>query len=56
MSLSDDELDRYARHIVLPQFGGAGQNSLKASKVALIGAGGIGSAVLPSRANWRRLT
>lgn len=46
--LSDDELDRYARHIVLPQFGGAGQNRLKASKVALIGAGGIGSAVLPS--------
>ncbi|WP_260484279.1 HesA/MoeB/ThiF family protein [Sphingomicrobium flavum] len=48
VELSDDELDRYARHIVLPQFGGAGQKRLKASQVALIGAGGIGSAVLPS--------
>lgn len=48
MTLSDDELDRYARHIVLPQFGGAGQKRLKAASVVLVGAGGIGSAVLPS--------
>ncbi|ALJ16248.1 HesA/MoeB/ThiF family protein [Sphingopyxis macrogoltabida] len=40
--LSDAELDRYARQIVLPAFGGAGQAKLKASHVAIIGAGGIG--------------
>ena len=48
MSLTDDELDRYARHIVLPQIGGAGQQRLKASRVAVVGAGGIGSAVIPA--------
>ena len=42
MSLNDLELDRYARQIILPQFGGAGQAKLKASHVALIGAGGVG--------------
>ena len=41
--LSDDELDRYARHIVLREIGGAGQMRLKAAKVALVGMGGIGS-------------
>lgn len=40
--LSDAELDRYARQIILPQFGGAGQARLKAAHVVLIGAGGIG--------------
>ena len=40
--LSDAELDRYARQIILPQFGGAGQARLKDSHVAVIGAGGIG--------------
>ena len=48
--LSDEELDRYARHIVLPQFGGIGQRRLKQSSVVLIGAGGIGSAALPALA------
>ena len=48
--LSDDELDRYARHIVLPQLGGVGQRRLKASSVAVIGAGGIGSAAIPALA------
>ncbi|MES2754372.1 MAG: HesA/MoeB/ThiF family protein [Pseudomonadota bacterium] len=43
MSLTDAELDRYARHIVLKEIGGAGQARLKAATVALIGAGGIGS-------------
>ena len=47
VSLTDAELDRYARHIVLPQVGGVGQNKLKAASVAVIGAGGIGSAVDP---------
>jgi len=50
VSLSDDELERYARHIVLPQVGGVGQRKLKASSVAVIGAGGIGSAVIPALA------
>lgn len=40
--LSDAELDRYARQIILPAFGGAGQAKLKTSHVAIIGAGGIG--------------
>ena len=48
--LTDDELDRYARHIVLPQVGGVGQRKLKSSSVAIVGAGGIGSAVIPALA------
>ncbi|MBA3834783.1 MAG: HesA/MoeB/ThiF family protein [Sphingomonas sp.] len=48
--LSDDELDRYARHIVLPQLGGIGQRRLRSASVVLIGAGGIGSAAIPALA------
>ena len=48
--MTDDELDRYARHIVLPQIGGAGQQRLKAARVAVVGAGGIGSAAIPALA------
>lgn len=43
MSLTDTELDRYARHIVLKEVGGAGQAKLRGAAVAVIGAGGIGS-------------
>ena len=50
MRLGDEELARYARHIVMPQVGGVGQNRLKAASVAVIGAGGIGSAVIPALA------
>ena len=50
MSLSDAELERYARQIVLPRFGGVGQNKLKAASVAVIGAGGIGSGAIPALA------
>ena len=50
MILSDDELDRYARQIVLPQFGGVGQRKLKEAKIAIVGAGGIGSAIIPALA------
>jgi len=50
VSLSDEELERYARHIVLPQVGGVGQRRLKVAGVAVIGAGGIGSAVIPALA------
>ncbi len=48
--LIDEELERYARQIVLPQVGGVGQRKLKAAKVAVIGAGGIGCAVVPALA------
>jgi len=41
-SLRDDQLERYARHIVLREIGGAGQMRLRAAHVAIIGAGGIG--------------
>lgn len=40
--LSDAELDRYARQIILPAFGGAGQAKLKAAHIVIVGAGGIG--------------
>ena len=43
MTLSDAQLDRYARHIVLREIGGEGQKRLLAAHVAVIGAGGIGS-------------
>ena len=48
MALSDEELDRYARHIVLPQVGGAGQLRLKAARIAIVGAGGIGAGAIPA--------
>jgi len=43
LSLSDDQLDRYARHIILQDIGGAGQQALLGATIAIIGAGGIGS-------------
>jgi molybdopterin/thiamine biosynthesis adenylyltransferase len=46
MSLSPDRLDRFARHIVLPEIGGAGQVALANAHVVLIGCGGIGSPAL----------
>src|ERR671913_35678 len=50
VSLSDAELERYARHIVLREVGATGQRKLKAASVALVGAGAIGSAALPALA------
>ena len=46
MTLRDQQLDRYARHIVLRDIGGAGQSKLLSSHVLLIGAGGIGCPAL----------
>ena len=43
MTLTDAELERYARHIVLREIGGAGQARLRRSHIVVIGAGGIGS-------------
>ncbi len=44
--LSAEELERYARHIVLPEIGGAGQQKLKRARVLVLGAGGLGAPVL----------
>lgn len=44
--LSPEELERYARHIVLPEIGGAGQQKLKRARVLVIGAGGLGAPAL----------
>ena len=46
MALSPERLDRYARHIVLPEIGGAGQERLRNAHVVLTGLGGIGSPAL----------
>jgi len=43
--LSDEELDRYARHLVLREVGGPGQAKIRAASVLVIGAGGLGSPV-----------
>src|SRR5262245_66384943 len=44
--LSDEQLERYARHIVLREVGGTGQAKLLAAKVLVIGAGGLGSPLI----------
>ncbi len=46
MSLSDEELERYARHIVLREIGGVGQARLAKARVLVVGAGGLGSPVI----------
>lgn len=46
MSLSPGRLERFARHIVLPEIGGAGQVALARAHVVLVGVGGIGSPAL----------
>lgn len=43
MTLSNEEILRYSRHLILPEVGKAGQERLKAAKVMLIGSGGLGS-------------
>jgi adenylyltransferase/sulfurtransferase len=46
MTLTSLEIERYKRHLVLRQVGGQGQQKLKAAKVLVVGAGGLGSPVL----------
>lgn len=46
MLLSPEEIERYQRHLVLKGFGGSGQQKLKAARVLVIGAGGLGSPIL----------
>jgi adenylyltransferase/sulfurtransferase len=44
--LDSDERERYARHIVLRDVGGPGQQKIKAARVLCVGAGGLGSAII----------
>ena len=46
MKFTEDQLQRYARHIVLPEVGGTGQAALLDAKVLVVGAGGLGSPAL----------
>ena len=45
-ALSPEEIERYARHIILAELGGAGQQKLKKARVLVIGAGGLGAPLL----------
>lgn len=46
MTLTDDQIERYARHLILKEIGGPGQQKVLKSKVLVIGAGGLGSPLL----------
>ena len=43
ITFSDEEVERYARHLVLREIGGPGQQALKTAKVLIVGAGGLGA-------------
>lgn len=46
MAFSDEELERYARHIILREVGGPGQTRISDARIAIVGAGGLGSPAL----------
>ena len=46
MRLESDEVERYARHLILPEIGGPGQIRLKTARVLVIGAGGLGAPLI----------
>src|SRR5213595_1884695 len=43
MDFTDSQIERYSRHIILPEVGGKGQKKLARAKILIIGAGGLGS-------------
>src|SRR2546425_734287 len=43
MDFTEQQIERYSRHIILPDVGGKGQKKLAAARVLVIGAGGLGS-------------
>ena len=43
MSFTDEEIERYARHLVMREVGGPGQQKLKAARALIVGAGGLGA-------------
>lgn len=45
-TLTPDEIERYRRHILLPEIGGTGQQKMKNARVLVIGAGGLGAPIL----------
>ena len=51
MALTDEQVERYVRHLILKGVGVKGQKRLLASSVLIIGAGGLGS---PAACIWRR--
>ncbi len=46
MDFTDEQLERYARHIILKEVGGAGQRALLNARVLVVGAGGLGAPLL----------
>src|ERR1700710_1920763 len=46
MALSGDEIERYARHLVLREVGGPGQARIKAARILVVGAGGLGAPLI----------
>jgi len=46
MNLTSEEIERYARHLVLREIGGVGQQKIKAARVLVVGAGGLGAPLL----------
>ena len=46
MEFTETQIQRYARHIILPEIGGTGQEKLLNARVLVIGAGGLGSPLL----------
>lgn len=46
LDFTEEEIQRYSRHILLPELGGTGQAALRAARVLIIGAGGLGSPAL----------
>ena len=45
MELTNDEIRRYSRHLILPEVGMAGQKKIRSTSVLCIGAGGLGSPI-----------